>query len=208
MDELVIKITELLKITNGRTLVLFTSKSDMNYVYEHLNESNFDFVILLQGQDKSNHQLYNEFEENHTSCLFSTAAWEGLDVKGISLSNVIIARLPFATDNAIMQYKQNEDSKRNNKKNEDNNDNEDKSSIFLNDMLQKLAQGFGRLIRSHKDWGMVCCLDSRFVKYKEYIQRTLPFVNYTDNIDDVCDFSLKHIINRGRPRKLVKKEDN
>ena len=201
LDELVVKITELLKITDGRTLVLFTSKSDMNYVYEHLNMSCFDFDILLQGQDKSNYHLYTEFENNHKSCLFSTAAWEGLDVKGISLSNVIITRLPFATDNAIMQYKQKEYLRINNKKNEANNGNEDKISVFLNDMLLKLAQGAGRLIRSHKDWGMICCLDSRFDKYKEYIQRILPFVHYTDNKDDVSDFANNHITNRGRPKK-------
>ena len=40
------------------------------------------------------------------------------------------------------------------------------------------------------------------------IKRILPFINYTDNIDDVREFFLKHILNRGRPRKLVKKEDN
>lgn len=205
LDELVIKITELLKITDGKTLVLFTSKSDMNYVYEHLNINHFDFDILIQGQDKSNALLYNEFENNHKSCLFSTAAWEGLDVKGISLSNVIITRLPFSTDNAIMQYKQREFAKICNSNNTSSSN--DKESVFLNDMLQKFAQGTGRLIRSHKDWGMVCCLDSRVDKYKDYIQRILPFVNYTDNIEDVYDFSLKHITSRGRPKKLVKNED-
>ena len=204
LNDLVIKITELLKITNGRSLILFTSKSDMNYVYQNLNKNDFAFKILVQGSEKSNNQLYSEFENDSKSCLFSTGAWEGLDIKGRSLSNVIITRLPFANDNAIMQYKQRKYKKEND------------SSIFLNDMLQKLAQGTGRLIRSCKDKGIICCLDSRFSKYNKYIQRILPFVYYTDDLNEVINFSEKNITYQDSPRgqysrdrikRLVKKED-
>ena len=200
LNDLVVKITELLNITHGRTLVLFTSKSDMNYVYSHLDKNNFDFDILLQGQEKSNHQLYTEFAKKSKTCLFSTGAWEGLDVKGKSLSSVIITRLPFATDNAIMQYKQREYK----------NDND--SSVFINDMIQKLAQGTGRLNRSSTDKGIICCLDSRFSKYAKYIQRVLPFTYYTDDLGEADEFAKKNITNMDGPRgpykKRTKKEDN
>ena len=207
LDELVIKIGELLKITNGRSLVLFTSKSDMNYVYEKLNKEEFSFDILIQGRDQSNHNIYSEFENKSKTCLFSTGAWEGLDVKGKSLSNVIITRLPFATDNAIMQYRQHE-----HKQLEKLDNNKHDNSIYFNDMLQKFAQGTGRLIRSKNDKGIICCLDSRFENYSEAIKKILPFEYYTNDIENVYQFSKKYITNQDGPRgpykKRVKKEDN
>ena len=200
LDELVVKIVELISITNGRTLVLFTSKSDMNYVFDKLDQSQFSFPILIQGKERSNQQLYSDFENNSKTCLFSTGAWEGIDVKGKSLSNVIITRLPFATDNAIMQYKQRIFGKKND------------CSVFLNDMLQKLSQGTGRLIRGKYDKGIICCLDSRFVTYQGAIMKSLPFINYTDDLNDVCQFSSRYITNQDGPRgpykKRTKKEDN
>ena len=205
LDELVVKIKELLTITHGRTLVLFTSKSDMNYVYEKLNKEELPFNILMQGMEQSNYKIYSDFEKNSETCLFSTGAWEGLDVKGKSLSSVIITRLPFATDNAIMQYRQqNHDyvifniNEKHNKKESDN-------SIYLNDMLQKLAQGTGRLIRGKNDTGIICCLDSRFLSYKDYIMKVLPFTNYTDDLAKAIEFSEKNITNRDGPRGPYKK---
>ena len=63
----------------------------MIYVYNKLDKSDLPFQILVQGQDKSNSMLYDEFEKDSKSCLFSTGAWEGIDIKGKSLSNVIIS---------------------------------------------------------------------------------------------------------------------
>ena len=203
LDELAIKIQELFTITNGRTLVLFTSKSDMNYVYQKIDKSSLPFHLFVQGNELSNGQLYSQFEKESQSCLFSTGAWEGIDVKGKSLSNVIITRLPFATDNAVMQYLQREYSKSHNG---------DYTSIFLNDMLIKLNQGVGRLIRSNKDKGIICCLDSRFSNYSNSISRILPFTHYTNNIEDVKSFSKKYITNQDGPRgpykKRTKNEDS
>ena len=204
LEDLVVKIKELIKITNGRTLVLFTSKSDMNYVFSEINKEILPFRIFIQGDSISNSQLYKEFEKDDMSCLFSTGAWEGIDIKGKSLSNVIIARLPFAVDNAIMQYKAKHSTDLNN-------------SVFLSDMIQKLAQGTGRLIRCSDDKGIICCLDSRLPNYQKYIQSILPFTKYTDNLDDICSFSSKNITNNDnlgissgskRVKKLIKNEDN
>ena len=195
LDELVHEISKLIRITNGRALVLFTSKKDMNYVYQHLDMGQFEFPIFLQDQKKSISTICNDFEKNVKACLFATGAfWEGIDIKGRSLSHVIITRLPFAPVDAIMETKAN---KFQNEKNP-----------YIYDMLQKMAQGTGRLIRSTHDVGIISCLDSRYKHYSNYIENVLPFRYYTDNIDDVIDFS-KCITNRdGKrgPYKLKKEK--
>ena len=93
LKQLVEKIANIIRTTNGRSLILFTSKKDMKYVYEQLSNMNFGFKVMMQGQS-SNQQLCSEFESNVKSCLLATGAfWEGIDINGKGLSNVIIARL-------------------------------------------------------------------------------------------------------------------
>ena len=198
LDELVVKISQLIKITNGRTLVLFTSKEDMNYVYQNIDKEQFQFEIMVQGGEDSNSKICTDFKNNVKSCLFATGAfWEGIDIKGRSLSQVIITRLPFAPVDAIMDSK--------GKYLEEQNP-------YIYDMIQKLAQGTGRLIRGMRDVGIVSCLDSRFKKYSDYIESVLPFENYTDKLENVCEFSNQYITNldgpRGPYKKRTKKEDN
>ena len=195
---MVVKITQLIKITNGRTLVLFTSKEDMNYVYQNIDKEQFQFEIMVQGGEDSNSKICTDFKNNVKSCLFATGAfWEGIDIKGRSLSQVIITRLPFAPVDAIMDSK--------GKYLEEQNP-------YIYDMIQKLAQGTGRLIRGMRDVGIVSCLDSRFKKYSDYIESVLPFENYTDKLENVCEFSNQYITNldgpRGPYKKRTKKEDN
>ena len=188
-EELVDKVSELLKITNGRALVLFTSKSTMDYVYDKIDKSQFDFKIYKQGQE-SNSQLCKKFEKNVKSCLFGTGAfWEGIDIKGKSLCNVIITRLPFANVDAIMEAKACEYK------------NDAFKMVYLNDMIQKLTQGTGRLIRGGKDRGIVACLDSRFESYLDIFRSVTDFTNYTCNINDLYDYSSSNITNRDGKRK-------
>ena len=72
--------------------------------------------------------------------------------------------------------------------------------VYLNDMIQKLTQGTGRLIRDGKDKGIVACLDSRFPKYLRIFQNVTDFTNYTTDINDVYDYSSKYITNRDGKR--------
>ena len=191
---LIDKIRELIKITNGRCLVLFTSKSTMESVYKVLSKEDFGFDLMMQGQ-MSNSQLCNKFESDVKSCLFATGAfWEGVDIKGKALCNVIITRLPFSNVDAITEYKASEFSKE-----------EAFNMVYLNDMVQKIAQGTGRLIRGSRDKGIICCLDSRCAKYIDVIKRCTPYTNFTTDINDVYDFSSKYITNRDGKRKIRKK---
>ncbi len=197
--QLVDKVSELMKATNGRCLVLFTSKVSMKYVYEHLDMDQFDFDIMMQGQ-ASNAQICQYFEKNVKSCLFATGAfWEGIDIKGKSLCNVIITRLPFANVDAITKGKA-----------QDFKEKDAFRMVYLNDMIQKIAQGTGRLIRDGRDKGIVCCLDSRLESYINIIKQVTPFTKFTNEINDVYEFSSKNITNRdGKrgaygPRKIKK----
>ena len=119
----------------------------------------------------------NKFKKDINSVLFSTGIfWEGIDIKGKSLSNLIIARLPFPVVDPIMEYKK---SLYGNKGFE---------KVYIPEMLIKLKQGVGRLIRSENDTGIVCILDSRLSKYEKVVQNTLPIKNIVKNIDDLKQF--------------------
>ena len=193
IHDLVIKIDELIRITNGRSLVLFTSKSTMELVYQELQKNHFDFNIMMQGE-MSNAQICNKFSTDVKSCLFATGSfWEGIDIAGKSLCNVIITRLPFSHEDAVTKYKVSNLSK------------EDAfQMVYLNDMAQHIAQGTGRLIRSSRDKGIICCLDSRIVNYTDVIKKCTPYTEFTSDIKDVYEFAGKYITNRDGKRKVKK----
>ena len=118
------------------------------------------------------------------SVLFSTGIfWEGIDIKGESLSNLIIARLPFPVVDPVIEYKKSLYNKNGFKK------------VYIPEMLIKLKQGVGRLIRSETDKGIVCILDSRLPKYETVIKETIPIKNFVYSIDKVKKFVEKNNIN-------------
>lgn len=182
--DLVDRIKNLITITDGRSLVLFTSKTTMKTVYDIISKEDLGYKLLMQGQNQlDNSILCKEFENDVHSCLFATGAfWEGIDIKGESLSNVIITRLPFAVVDAVTEAKASKYSSNN-----------AFEMVYLNDMVKKLAQGCGRLIRSKNDKGIICCLDSRVVKYLDNIKNSTPYVKYSNNINDIIKFSNKYI---------------
>ena len=177
LEQLVEKIKELILLTHGKALVLFTSKSDMKYVYQKIGKKINDINIYVQNDGSSQDLVKNKFKKDINSVLFSTGIfWEGIDIKGKSLSNLIIARLPFPVVDPIMEYKK---SLYGNKGFE---------KVYIPEMLIKLKQGVGRLIRSENDTGIVCILDSRLSKYEKVVQNTLPIKNIVKNIDDLKQF--------------------
>lgn len=193
ITDLASKVSELIRATNGRTLVLFTAKSTMETVYHIVTQANYDFNIFLQGT-MSDSQICKKFESDVKSCLFATGSfWEGIDISGKSLCNVIITRLPFDNVDAITEDMASKFSKK-----------EAFKMVYLNNMAQKLAQGMGRLIRKKNDKGIICCLDSRCENYISVIKRCTPYCNFTNDIQDVYEFSKKYITNRDGKRKIKK----
>lgn len=181
ITDLAIRIKELIEVTHGKTLILFTSKSDMQAVYRLVSSMGLLYKLIIQGEDAT--KAKSEFEQDINSCLFATGAfWEGIDFKGKTLSNLIIARLPFPVEDPIVEYKK------------IGLDRKEQFKLIEDEMLMKLAQGTGRLIRSKNDTGIVCCLDSRIPNYLDEIIKTLPFKKYTDDMNDVVKFANSKVL--------------
>lgn len=189
--ELAVKIANLITLTEGKALVLFTSKSDMNAVYNIVKNLGLKENVFLQEESdviKCREQFLNE--EN--SCLFATGAfWEGMDFPGKTLSNLIIAKLPFPVQDPVVEYKKSLLPK------------EESFKVDLDEMLMKLAQGTGRLIRSADDTGIVCCLDSRTPKYLKEIKKSLPFETYTSDLDELVAFAESKIVDRDGGKQFI-----
>ncbi len=168
------RIRRLLEITRGRAFVLFTSYAQMNEVYQRLL-GEIGFPMLRQG-DAPKSALLEEFRLTPNAVLFATSSfWQGVDVQGEQLSCVIIDRLPFAvpSDPVVAARVKAIDS--------------DGGNAFFQYQVPAavitLKQGFGRLIRSLHDRGLLVLLDNRILKkqYGRVFIESLP--NYTKTTD-------------------------
>jgi ATP-dependent DNA helicase DinG len=176
---------EILKITEGRGLMLFTAKTDLDEVYYILCGENLPFKILRQSRNSSQEKVLDDFRKDIHSVLLGTGAfWEGIDIPGESLSNVIIFRLPFPVKDTIIEYKH-EIAKEKNML--------PIMSVDVPEMIIKLKQGIGRLIRNESDKGIVSILDPRLGstfprEYQETVWRSLPIKNRTSDIKELGKF--------------------
>ena len=136
-----LNIGESLTAFSGKTLVLFSSKEEMNRFRSWASKQSWKFSILYEG-DSEISQLVSEFQQHNSTVLCSYHLWEGLDVPGKSLSQVIISSLPFPPHDPVFQ------AKRNHTVNPD-------LEVDLPYMLLRLRQGIGRLIRTNEDEGAV-----------------------------------------------------
>ena len=151
-------ILNILLKTNGKAFILFTSYTMLNQIYYSISKKLIDkgFEVFLHG-DKPRSQLIKEFKEAENPILFGTTSfWEGVDVQGENLSNVIITKLPFLvpTDPVVSAIS---------KKIEENGGNSF-TDFQLPEAIIKFKQGVGRLIRKKTDSGNIFILDSRILK--------------------------------------------
>lgn len=166
-------IFEAIKISEGRAFILFTSYGLLNKVYQALEPKlvMLGITSLKQGQ-QNRHELLEQFKKDKTSVLFGTDSfWQGVDVEGDALENVIITKLPFKVPsepiiearveaierrggNAFMEYS-------------------------VPQAVIKLKQGFGRLIRKKTDRGSVFIFDKRIIEkfYGRIFIQSLPESN-------------------------------
>lgn len=160
-------IQKLVTLSQGDAFVLFTSNKLLQEVYEELSQK-LDFPVFSQTQLGAI-QAKREFLETKGSVLFGVSSfWQGVDIKGDKLRNVIITKLPFQVPTEPVLQAKMEDMERSGK------------SPFWEMQVPKtclqLRQGFGRLIRSSKDTGMVSILDPRIhtKSYGKNVIQSLP----------------------------------
>ncbi len=135
------KIIEKLMDNNGSTLILFNSTQEMKKFKLQVEKEKLDFNLYFEGEEEIS-SIVQKFQEDINASLCAVHLWEGLDIQGMSLSQVIIHALPFPPNDPVFQ------SKRQNSQN----------PYFEIDepyMLLRLRQGIGRLIRSHEDKGKI-----------------------------------------------------
>ena len=177
------EIDRLLKATYGHSLVLFTSYRLMEIVFNNISKNKYDYPFFIMGRGRID--ALCDFKISGNGVLFaSDAAGEGVDIVGDTLSNLIVVKLPFAVPDPISKYEQSIMGGLDNYL----------KNINTPNMIIKLKQYVGRLIRSEHDTGVVAILDSRVNstgKYRNIVLESLFDAEVTNNITSVERFIME-----------------
>ena len=175
------EIIEILMHSRGRAFVLFTSYQQMRMIYDRVSLE-VPYPTLMQGTGPRN-ALLDEFRATPHAVLFGTSSfWQGVDVPGAQLSCVIIDKLPFAVPSDPVVEARIAAIR---------NDGGDAFSGYqVPQAAIALKQGFGRLIRSRSDRGVLALLDNRITKtrYGQIFFDSLPHYSFTTRRQDVERF--------------------
>ena len=170
---------KIIQATNGHTAILFTSYKVLQSVHELLKDKLTDYDIICMT--RRNRTAITDFKKSKNGILFASGSmWEGVDCAGDCLSSVIIVRLPFPMRSALMEEKKD--------KCEDTFDFVNKYCIP--NMLIKLRQGVGRLIRCESDTGVVSILDPRanLPAYRAKVNVAMQKFPRVKNIREMSNF--------------------
>lgn len=169
-DALAEQIKKFVKATSGGAFVLFTSFKTMNSVYDKVSQflELMGCKLFCQGKDLNRNAMVEEFKKTKKGVLFGVSTfWTGVDIPGQALRNLIITKLPFPSPDPLLQAQEEIYTRL-------------KSNFFLDRLVPitaiMLKQGFGRLIRTTEDRGIVVILDSRIItkKYGSILLKSLP----------------------------------
>jgi DNA polymerase-3 subunit epsilon/ATP-dependent DNA helicase DinG len=160
-------IVELARATDGRMLVLFTSKSQLRAAYRAISDplAQHDIVVLGQYMDGSRTQLLERFRTMERAVLLGTHSfWEGVDIPGPALSCLVITRLPFPVPTDPVQEARSRHY------------HDPFHDYSVPQAVIRFRQGFGRLLRATSDRGIIALLDSRLdsKQYGRIFLNSLP----------------------------------
>ena len=175
------EIVKLLECSQGRAFVLCTSYQSMRQLYDRVS-LDILFPTLLQGAGPRS-ALLEEFRRTKNCVLFATSSfWQGVDVQGEQLSCVIIDKLPFAVPSDPVVAARTDAIKKGG--------GEPFRDYQIPQAAIALKQGFGRLIRSRTDRGVLALLDHRITRqrYGQIFFDSLPDYAFTTEIKDVEEF--------------------
>ncbi|MRX70938.1 ATP-dependent DNA helicase [Bacillus lacus] len=151
-----------IEAAGGKTLVLFSNTEELAAFKELLQHTETPYPFLFEGDEEMSSAV-SKFQNNPSSVLCAVHLWEGLDIPGESLSNVIIWSLPFPPHDPVFEAKRNiaQDAF---------------ADVDLPYMLLRLRQGIGRLIRSSSDQGSVHIFIENEEKQtvRDAVQKVLP----------------------------------
>ncbi len=180
-EKVATRIAALIEASGGRALVLSPSLNRLRTIHGLLRDR-LPFPLLCQGE-AARDVLLERFRSDETSVLFASMTfWQGVDIPGRSLELVILESLPFAVPDDPLIAAKSERAER------------DGGSGFKDVAIPHAAlllkQGFGRLLRSETDRGVVAVLDSRLVtkSYGNELRASLPEVPFTASLDEVRAF--------------------
>jgi ATP-dependent DNA helicase DinG len=175
------EISRILRISQGRAFCLFTSYAQMREVHERVSKE-VSFPLLLQGTAPRT-ILLDRFRNTPNAVLFATSSfWQGVDVPGAQLSCVIIDRLPFAVPSdpiVAARVRALQEDGRN-----------PFAEYQVPEAVLALKQGFGRLIRSKTDRGILVILDNRIQRmhYGKIFLESLPEYTITQDLAELARF--------------------
>ncbi|MCD8510704.1 MAG: ATP-dependent DNA helicase DinG [Bacillus sp. (in: Bacteria)] len=173
VESAVMQIYRIAQATNGKMLVLFTSYDMLKKSYLHLKDMLADdYMLIAQGvQTGSRNKLTRNFQQFEKSILLGTTSfWEGVDIPGSDLSVIVMVRLPFSPpDDPLFKAKASILEKKG-----DN----PFFKLTLPQAVIRFKQGFGRLIRTSSDKGIVVVLDRRIInaRYGSTFIKSLPTI--------------------------------
>ena len=165
LDQKVKLLVNLIKENDGATLVLTKSAKEVSQLHDLLANENFPFDVMYENQSERGH-LIRMFRENEKSVLIGSNFWEGIDIPGEALTQVIIFSLPFPVLDPLIEELRQEAI--NQGKNPD-------ETVNYPEMGLKLKQGCGRLIRRQEDHGSIVILEQfKNTPWENIVEGVLP----------------------------------